>query len=102
MPKLPLFALLLLCSCVTSRSSVSSRRLSSVEPISAALFEDAALVEAHGFSESLLHFGINDTPLSLVLGYSAAEPTYVQNEVSDVSRDHRAEARPSLGFSVSF
>ena len=63
---------------------------------------EPGLTGAQGFSESLLHFGVSDTPLSLVVGYGSAEPSHTQDDFSGVAAEHRAEARPSLGFSLSF
>ena len=78
------------------------RALSSVEPVKAASMAEPAIVNGRGFSESLLHFGISDSPLSLVIGYGSAEPSHVKRELSDLAGYHSAEARPSLGLSVSF
>ena len=103
MKKLLPLALLSLCSsCVTSENSISVGGLPSVQPVEAALMAEPDLSGEQGFSESLLHFGIRDTPLSLVVGYGSAEPSHVQDEFSSVAAEHRAEARPSLGFSLSF
>ncbi len=87
---------------MTSENSISPGGLPSVQPVKAASMTESGLAGAQGFSESLLHFGISDTPLSLVVGYGSAEPSHAQDDFSGVAAEHRAEARPSLGFSLSF
>ena len=102
MPKLPLLTLLLLSSCVSSKDSISPRWLFMSDPVRSSAGEQGEWAKLQGFSESLLHIEINDSPISVVIGYSSAEPDHVKSEASVVVREYRAEARPSLGFSVSF
>jgi hypothetical protein len=97
-----LLALISLSSCVTSERSISPGGLSSVQLMRAASLGEPAFAEAQGFRESLLQFEIRDTPLSLVVGYGSAEPSHVKSGISGLDGDLRAEARPALGFSVSF
>jgi hypothetical protein len=63
---------------------------------------EAQRKEGPSFSESLLHFEINESPISIVVGYGSVEPSHVESELSVTASGHRAEARPALGFSVSF
>ena len=87
---------------MTSENSISAGGLPSVQPVKAALMAEPDRAGEQGFSESLLHFGIRDTPLSLVVGYGSTEPSHAQDEFSSAAAGHRAQARPSLGFSLSF
>ena len=63
---------------------------------------EAAPTNRQRFSDSLMHFEITETQISVVFGYGAVEPEHVIDEWDIEAEGHFAVARPSLGFSVSF
>jgi hypothetical protein len=102
MSKFFLLTLSLLSSCVSFRDSISSRGLSLKAATDRVQCEELEWGKLQSFNESLFHIEFHGSPISVVIGYSSAEPDHVKNEASTVAREHRAEARPSVGFSVSF
>ena len=102
MSKLHVLVLCMLSSCLSSEASLRPRAVPlnmSIEPASE---WGAGPANMPGFSDSLMHFEITDTQISVVIGYSAAEPEHVIAEGAIEAAGHFAVARPSLGFSVSF
>lgn len=102
MSKFFLLTLSLLSSCVSSRDSISSRGLSLKAATDRVQYEEFEWEKSESFSESLFHIDLSGSPISLVLGYSSAEPGYAKNGALGVAEEHRAEACPLLGFSVRF
>ena len=92
----------LLSSCVSTQGSINLGGLSLDDPLELAPEWEAQRAGGPSFSDSLLHFVINESPISIVVGYGPVEPSHVESELPVTARGHRAEARPTLGFSVSF
>ena len=102
MPKLHVLALCLLSSCLSSEASLRPRAVPLSASIDLASEWEAGPANMQGFSDSLMHFEITETQISVVFGYGAVEPEHVIDEWDIEAEGHFAVARPSLGFSVSF
>jgi hypothetical protein len=102
MSKLHIFVFCLLSSCLSSEASLRPRAMPLSVPIEPAFEWEAEPANTDGFCDSLMHFDITDTQLSVVFGYSAAEPEHVIGEGAIEAVGHFAVARPSVGFSLSF